>query len=112
MTEASGNSPQELRQRLIQRSMEDEQLRQRLLADPKATIEQEIGASLPEEIAIRAVEETPDTVYLVLPPKLQSSPEGSELSEQELESVAGGWDWTEGCTQGETCGTRTTCAAC
>ncbi|MGF1470871.1 MAG: NHLP leader peptide family RiPP precursor [Rubrobacteraceae bacterium] len=93
MSEA-GNAPEQMRQRLIQRSMEDEELRQRLLNDPKAAIEQEIGASLPEEVEIQAVEETQDTVYLVLPPKPRSAAEGSELSEQELQGVAGGgWNW-------------------
>ncbi|MGF1470880.1 MAG: NHLP leader peptide family RiPP precursor [Rubrobacteraceae bacterium] len=93
MTEAGGN-PEHLRQRLVQRSLEDEELRQRLLDDPKATVEQELGVSLPEGVEIQAVEETQDTVYLVLPPKPQSTTEGEELSAQELESVAGG-GWTD-----------------
>ena len=39
---------------------------------------------------VRAVEETADTVYLVLP---SASPvgEGGELSDRELDTVAGGW---------------------
>ncbi|MGF1471332.1 MAG: NHLP leader peptide family RiPP precursor [Rubrobacteraceae bacterium] len=90
MSEPSGNDPQEMRRRLIQRSVEDEEFRQRLLADPRATIEQEVGASLPEELEIRCVEETPDTVYLVLPPNPQVSAEGGELSDEQLEAVAGG----------------------
>jgi hypothetical protein len=37
------------------------------------------------------VEETADTIYLVLP---SASPlgEGGELSDEELEAVAGGWE--------------------
>ncbi|MGF1470887.1 MAG: NHLP leader peptide family RiPP precursor [Rubrobacteraceae bacterium] len=106
MTEASGGvsggTPEQMRQRLIQRSVEDEELRQRLLDDPKATVEQEIGASLPEEVEIRAVEETQDTVYLVLPPSGSAGVQGgSELSEKELETVAGGWDWTSHLTCAE-----------
>ncbi|MGF1470872.1 MAG: NHLP leader peptide family RiPP precursor [Rubrobacteraceae bacterium] len=105
MTEASGGSPEEIRQRLVQRSLEDDEFRQRLLDNPKATIEQEMGAQLPEEIEIRCVEETLDTAYLVLPPKAQSSVEGSELSEDELETVAGGWNPTDYSTcEGHTCG--------
>ncbi|MGF1470882.1 MAG: NHLP leader peptide family RiPP precursor [Rubrobacteraceae bacterium] len=113
MTEASGGSPEEMRQRLVQRSMEDEELRQRLLDDPKATVEQELGTSLPEGVEIQTVEETQDTVYLVLPPKPQSASGGSELSEQELESVAGGWDYTASTCFGidHTCG-QNTCGAC
>ncbi|MGF1470888.1 MAG: NHLP leader peptide family RiPP precursor [Rubrobacteraceae bacterium] len=103
MTEASGGSPgggpQQMRQRIVQRSVEDEEFRQRLLDDPKAAIEQEIGAWLPDEIEIRAVEETQDTVYLVLPPKPQDAPQSSELFEQELEAVAGGWGTSSTCDQ-------------
>ncbi|MGF1471336.1 MAG: NHLP leader peptide family RiPP precursor [Rubrobacteraceae bacterium] len=108
MAEASSGGSEEIRQRLVQRTMEDEELRQRLLNNPKVTIEQEIGAHLPEGLEIRAVEETQDTVYLVLPFKPQSPSEGSELSERELATVAGGWDPTAG---GDTCGDNyNTCA--
>jgi hypothetical protein len=46
MTEASGGSGSraEWERRLVQRSLEDESFRQRLLDDPKGTMEQELGA--------------------------------------------------------------------
>ena len=87
-----GSNPAEEHRRIIERSMEDEELRRRLLADPKGTIEEELGAKLPAEIEIRAVEETQNVVYLVLPPKATASEAGGELSDRELEAVAGGWD--------------------
>ncbi len=87
-----GSGPEEMRRRLIERSAQDEELRQRLVTDPKGTVEQELGAKLPEGIEIRAVEETPETIYLVLPPTASSSQDGGELSDRELEAVAGGWD--------------------
>jgi hypothetical protein len=89
MSEASGR--EQLERRLVQRSLEDESFRQRLLEDPKAAVEQELGTRLPEEVRVVAVEETADTIYLVLP---SASPAGEtgELSDQQLESVAGGWD--------------------
>lgn len=71
--------------------MEDEELRQRLLSDPKGTVEHELGTKLPKGIEIRAVEETPETIYLVLPPKAAASPEEGELSDRELDAVAGGY---------------------
>ncbi|MGF1473559.1 MAG: NHLP leader peptide family RiPP precursor [Rubrobacteraceae bacterium] len=111
MTEA-GRTPEEMRQGLIQRSVEDEELRQRLLDDPKATVEQELGTPLPEEVEVRTVEETPDTVYLVLPPKAEAPYEGSELSDQELESVAGGWDFSSKCHTNTDCSTWSGCGGC
>ncbi|MGF1470876.1 MAG: NHLP leader peptide family RiPP precursor [Rubrobacteraceae bacterium] len=115
MTEAGGTpsgTPKEMRQRLIQRTVEDQELRQRLLDDPRATIEQELGAPLPAEVEVRAVEETQDTVYLVLPYKPQVVVESGELSEEELQKVSGaGWGSTGGpqeCSEG-TCGAHMTC---
>jgi Nitrile hydratase, alpha chain len=90
MTEATGDdSRAEMERRLIQRSLEDEDFRQRLLAEPRAAIEQEFGSRLPESVEVLAVEETSEIIYLVLP---SSSPtgQGGELSDQELEAVAGG----------------------
>ena len=93
MSEATGR--QEMERRIVQRSIEDEAFRQRLIEDPKGALEQEMGARLPEEVRIVTVEETQDTIYLVLPSTPMAGAEGGELSEQELESVAGGlasWD--------------------
>jgi hypothetical protein len=93
MTEATGGggggSRAEMERRLIQRSLEDEAFRQRLLDDPRAIIEQELGSRLPESVEVRVVEESADTIYLVLP---SASPvgQGGELSDQELDAVAGG----------------------
>ena len=87
MSEGSGRA--EMERSIVQRSLEDENFRQRLLDDPKAAVEEELGTRLPEGVQVRAVEETAQTIYLVLP---SSSPlgEGEELSDQELEAVAGG----------------------
>ena len=100
MTEAAGGSRAEMERRLVERSLQDESFRQRLLEDPKAAVEEELGTQLPEDVRVQAVEETADTIYLVLP---SASPlgEGGELSDLELEAVAGaGWGSveTEWCT--------------
>jgi hypothetical protein len=86
---AGGISRAEFERGLIERSMEDEEFRQRLLEDPKGTLEQELGRGLKESTEVRVVEESADTIYLVLP---STSVVGvsRELSEKELDAVAGG----------------------
>ena len=63
----------------------------RLLEDPKGTFEQELGTRLPEGVRIRVVEESAQTIYLVLP-SASAVGEDEELSDQDLEAVAGGSD--------------------
>ena len=56
---------------------------------PSTTTKQELGTPLPEGVEVRAVEETAQAIYLVLPIR---SAEVDELSGEELESVASGWE--------------------
>jgi hypothetical protein len=69
--------------------LQDESFRQRLLEDPRGAIEEELGTQLPEEVEVVAVEETAETIYLVLPSDSRIGG-GGELSERELEAMAGG----------------------
>jgi Nitrile hydratase, alpha chain len=97
MTEAAGGGRTEMERRLVEKSLADDAFRQRLLEDPRSTVEQELGTRLPENVQVSAVEETADTIYLVLPMVSPLGEEGGELSERELEAVAGGeqaytWD--------------------
>jgi hypothetical protein len=57
MTEAAGCGRAEVERRLIERCLQDDAFRQRLLEDPRAAMEQELGVRLPEEVQVRAVEE-------------------------------------------------------
>jgi hypothetical protein len=99
---AGGGSRAEIERALVQRSIEEEDFRQRLLADPKGTLEQALETQLAEDVEVRVVEENPQTIYLVLPGT--SSPLGEEeLSDRALEAVAGGVStWSD-----ETCGCPT-----
>jgi len=92
MTEApggGGGGRAEVERRLVERSLQDESLRQRLLADPKAAVEEELGTRLPDEVQVIAVEETAETIYLVLPSSSRLGEDG-EFPDQDLEAIAGG----------------------
>ena len=49
---SEGASRAEMERRLVERSMEDESFRQRLLEDPRAAVEQELGTQLPEGVEV------------------------------------------------------------
>jgi hypothetical protein len=94
---AGGGSRAEMERTLVQRSLEDEDFRQRLLDDPKGTVEQELATQLPEDVEVRVVEESAQTIYLVLP-SASAVGEGGELSDEALEAVAGGGATDAGAT--------------
>ena len=52
---------------LITRALKDEKFRQDLVANPKAIVEKELGKKLPEELKIKVLEETENTIYMVFP---------------------------------------------
>jgi hypothetical protein len=51
-------------------------------------VEQELGRQLPEGIEVSVLEESADTIYLVLP-SASAGGQGGSLSDQDLEAVAG-----------------------
>ena len=92
-----------MERKLIEKSLEDESFRQRLIEDPKGAVEQELGTRLPEEVRVVAVEETAETINLVLPGTPMAGREGGELSDRELESVAGAGTWGDASCEGTAC---------
>ena len=80
---------------IIAKALKDAAFKQELLSNPKAAIEREVGQTLPPNIEIQVVEETPTTLYLVLP---STSTVPRELSDQQLESVAGGKNLSNYCS--------------
>lgn len=77
--------------RLIEKSAKDPEFRNRLLNNPKETIEKEAGIKFPDAVEITVLEEGPKTFFLVLPAAVPG-PDISELTEQELAAVAGAGD--------------------
>jgi hypothetical protein len=74
--------------RLLARSWTDAAYKSDLLQDPKRTLEREFALQLPSGVTVEAFEESAATSYLVLPPA--PNPETGELTDEQLELVAGG----------------------
>lgn len=70
---------------ILEKAQTDPSFREKLLADPAATLAGE-GLAVPPGFTVVALEDTPTRMHLVLPPV---SPTG-EVSEQDLDAVAGG----------------------
>ena len=75
---------------LILKAIEDDDFRKELLAGPKEFIEKTAGKKIPEGIEIKVIEEEPNSVTIVLPRKPSKYETTEELSDGELEKVAGG----------------------
>ena len=73
----------ELRTRLVDKAEADEAFRARLLADPKAAVEDELGLAMPAGFTIKVHEERADTGHLILPP-------AAYLTDSELAQATGG----------------------
>jgi hypothetical protein len=80
----------EFEHRLIIKAWEDEAFRQELLANPKAVYTREAERELPEDLQIEIVDEPPGVIKLVLPPNPVPANVDEQLTEEELEAVAGG----------------------
>jgi hypothetical protein len=58
-----------------------------LKSDPRGLMEKQLGTSIPKNVNVKVLEESADTYYIVLP---AIAKEGAELSDSDLEKVAGG----------------------
>jgi len=70
--------------KVVAKAWADPDFKTKLLADPK-TVLKENGLEFPQDVEILVVENTDKIVHLILPPE-----PAEQLSEEELEKVAGG----------------------
>jgi len=73
--------------KIVEQAAKNPKYLQQLTADPRGLMEKQLGASIPKSVNIKVVEESADTYYIVLPAMAK---EGAELSDSDLEKVAGG----------------------
>lgn len=73
--------------RVVDRALSDPSYRAELIANPVAAVAAETGWQIPAGVQVKIIEETADTYYLVIPHVETGS---DELSDEELENVAGG----------------------
>ena len=70
---------------IVAKAWQDDGFKKRLLANPSAILK-ERGLEVPAGVQLRVVENTDQVVHLTLPAK----PRKGELSDEQLEGVAGG----------------------
>jgi hypothetical protein len=80
---------------VLARAARDSEFRQALLADAPAALNRTFGIKLPSDVKLHVVEESSANRYLVLP----ASSDG-KLSDEELDAVSGGSDYSYTCTGG------------
>ncbi len=73
------------------KAAENEEFRARLLADPRAVIEEELDLSVPEGLNIQVHEDTATTSHFVIPPS-------AKLAEEDMRAVAGGGNAMDWCS--------------
>ena len=83
----------EMQSLIVQRAWKDEAFRSEFIADPKGTIEKYSGQKLPADINVLALAEDDKTIHFVIPAK---PAQADELSDEDLEKVAGGIDLITG----------------
>ena len=80
---ADGKSWEQQWGQIVAQAWSDDSYKQRLLSDPEAVLGEQ-GVTPPAGKQVRIVEDTDDTVYVVLPARPQ------ELSDEDLDQAAGG----------------------
>ncbi len=76
-----------LQEQVNARALKDASFRQALLSDPRAVLAREYNVHLSESVAVRVLEEAPNTLTLVVPAREEAI---TELTDATLQAVNGG----------------------
>jgi hypothetical protein len=77
----------EMQDLLMKFALSNPTYRQALLKNPRAVVEKQFNMELGSDVKVKAVEETADTIYVIVPHVVVA---GAELDDADLEKVAGG----------------------
>jgi hypothetical protein len=72
---------------IVEQAKKNPKYYEMLMTDPRGLMEKQLGTEIPKNVNIKVLQETEDTYYIVLPAFVK---EGGELSDADLEKVAGG----------------------
>jgi hypothetical protein len=90
VTAAEQDKAKAFLQGVLTRSATDLEFRKRLLANPRGALSEYVGATFPDSLDVTFIENTADAT-IVLPDPVDAE---AEISEAELETVAGGTGWS------------------
>lgn len=76
-------SGDEMLQQIVGKSAVDADFRRQLISDPKGTISEELGITIPDSMTIKVHESDMQTVHLALPPD-------PNITEEQLEAISAG----------------------
>jgi len=75
--------------KIVALAWQDDDFRNKFVADPKGQFEERLGTKLPGALKMTVHEENENSLHFVIPTKPKAA---AELSDEELERVAGGTD--------------------
>jgi len=87
----------QLESALVQKCWKEPEFRKQVVGDPKGMLEKHLGRKLPEQVKIFIYEEDANTLHFSIPPAPSNF---AELSDEDLEKVAGGTDFAVGAILG------------
>ena len=94
MTSTPFKSRKQIEEALVARAENDEAFRRSLLSNPRDILAKDFGITIPPSVRLNVVEESTSNLYLVLPVRAAAANSG-ELTDRELEAVAGGKEASE-----------------
>src|SRR5258708_4447364 len=80
----------DLEAKIVALAWQDDEFRHKFVTDPKGQFEEKLGTRLPESLKMTVHEEDENSLHFVIPMRPKANI--AELSDEDLEKVAGGTD--------------------